>query len=167
LLPGQRKNCPWAGLGSPGSNLKKDRHFKCRIWSISNCVRALLDRTSRTYAEVVEMKWAALASRTSAKELKKSQNTSGKRGQFLKTIGIEFLQGSILHWRKGPSQPCNLSEFKRDGDLLFGGRAFPVSEKSLFELFEEHQELFPAKSYTVDSSVPHAVFEMFVDSLKI
>jgi hypothetical protein len=50
--------------------------------------------------------------------------------------------------------------------LVFNGRSFQVPKKSLFELFEQHQELFPATSYAVQSSVPVDLFEQFVSSLK-
>jgi hypothetical protein len=49
-------------------------------------------------------------------------------------------------------------------DLVFDGRAFPVPKKSVFELLER-RELFEAKTYPVQSSVPLDVFETFVDSL--
>jgi hypothetical protein len=51
-------------------------------------------------------------------------------------------------------------------DLLFDGKSFPVPKKFLFELFEDHQELFTATSYAVQSSVPLDVFENFVNWLK-
>jgi hypothetical protein len=50
-------------------------------------------------------------------------------------------------------------------DLVFDGRTFPVPKKSVFQLVG-HQELFEAKSYAVQSSVPVEVFEAFVGSLK-
>jgi hypothetical protein len=50
-------------------------------------------------------------------------------------------------------------------DLVFDGRAFPVPQNSLVELFDGHQELFKANSYTVRSSVPADVFAAFVASL--
>jgi hypothetical protein len=51
-------------------------------------------------------------------------------------------------------------------NLVFNGKSFPVPKKSLFDLFEHHQELFPATSYAVQSSVPVGLFELFVTSLK-
>jgi cell division septation protein DedD len=50
-------------------------------------------------------------------------------------------------------------------DLVFGGKTFPVPKKSVFQLVR-HRQLFEAKSYAVQSSVPAEVFEAFVDSLK-
>jgi hypothetical protein len=51
-------------------------------------------------------------------------------------------------------------------DLLFGGKSFPVPKKCLFTLLEQHQELFAATTYGVESSVPLETFDLFVDSLK-
>jgi hypothetical protein len=51
-------------------------------------------------------------------------------------------------------------------NLLFDGKSFPVPKKCLFTLLDEHQELFSATSYAVQSSVPLDVFERFVNSLK-
>jgi hypothetical protein len=50
--------------------------------------------------------------------------------------------------------------------LIFDGKVFPVPKKSLFELFEQHHELFSATSYAVQSSARLDVFEAFVGSLK-
>jgi hypothetical protein len=50
-------------------------------------------------------------------------------------------------------------------DLVFDGKTFPVLKKTVFELLE-HQELFHAASYRVQSSVPPSDFEAFVGSLK-
>jgi hypothetical protein len=49
-------------------------------------------------------------------------------------------------------------------DLLFHGKAYPVPKKSLSQFVANH-DLFAAKSYAVQSSVPRHVFEHFVDSL--
>jgi hypothetical protein len=45
--------------------------------------------------------------------------------------------------------------------LVFDGKAFPVPKRYLFTLLEQHQELFTATTYAVQSSVPLDVFEMF------
>jgi hypothetical protein len=50
-------------------------------------------------------------------------------------------------------------------DLVFGGTAFPVPKKCVFELLE-HLGSIQATSYAVQSSVPLDVFSAFADSLK-
>jgi septal ring factor EnvC (AmiA/AmiB activator) len=50
-------------------------------------------------------------------------------------------------------------------DLIFDGKAFAVPKKCVFDLLE-HCKLFQATSYPVQSSVPLAIFEAFVDWLK-
>jgi hypothetical protein len=50
-------------------------------------------------------------------------------------------------------------------DLLFDGKAFPVPKKSVLQLLGHH-ELFEAKTYAVQSSVPRDIFELFASSLK-
>jgi hypothetical protein len=51
-------------------------------------------------------------------------------------------------------------------DLLFGGKSFPVPKKCLLPMLEQHQELFAATTYAVQSSVPADAFDLFVDSVK-
>jgi hypothetical protein len=50
--------------------------------------------------------------------------------------------------------------------LVFDGKPFPIPKRSLFDLLEHRPELFQATTYAVQSSVPPAIFETFVDSLK-
>jgi hypothetical protein len=45
-------------------------------------------------------------------------------------------------------------------------QAFPVPKKCLFPLLEQDQELFAARSYGVQNSVPLDIFELFCNSLK-
>jgi hypothetical protein len=51
-------------------------------------------------------------------------------------------------------------------NLVFDAKNFPVPKKCLMELLEQHQELFSATSYAVQSSVPLKIFEMFAAALK-
>jgi hypothetical protein len=51
-------------------------------------------------------------------------------------------------------------------ELLFGGKSFPVPKTCLFTLLQQHQELFAATTYAVQSSVPGDTFDLFVDSVK-
>jgi predicted nucleic acid-binding Zn-ribbon protein len=51
-------------------------------------------------------------------------------------------------------------------NLVVRGKSFPVPKKCLFKLLEEHQELFEAKTYAVQSPVPLDIVETFVASLQ-
>jgi hypothetical protein len=51
-------------------------------------------------------------------------------------------------------------------DLLFGGKSFPVPKPCVLDLLKQHQELFQATTYAVQSSVAGDTFDQFVDSLK-
>jgi hypothetical protein len=50
--------------------------------------------------------------------------------------------------------------------LVFDGRSFPVPKTSVTELWTQRQDLFEGKTYIIRSSVPLALFEAFVASLK-
>jgi predicted nucleic acid-binding Zn-ribbon protein len=70
--------------------------------------------------------------------------------------------GSILnHPLREMGDPAPVSTL----DLVFDGKTYPVPKKFVFE-FLERRDLFHAKSYAVQSSIPLELFETFVDSLK-
>jgi hypothetical protein len=51
-------------------------------------------------------------------------------------------------------------------DLLFQGKSYTVPKRLIYE-FLEHSNLFHKNTYEVESTVPLAVFEAFVESLRI
>jgi hypothetical protein len=52
-------------------------------------------------------------------------------------------------------------------NLIFEGKSFPVPKKYLMELLDQHHELFQATTYAVESSVPVAVFQEFVNAASL